>query len=343
MDTASTDPELAPGVRPEFSIDELARKAGTTVRNVRAYQDRGLLPPPQRRGRKGIYDDAHLSRLRIIGRLLERGYTLSNIGELIETWERGNDISQLLGLESAVASPWTDEVPDYVDLPTLLERFGASFSGPALDKAIELDLIQPEGPRYRVPSPRMLYAGAELVKAGIPLEDMLDVVASLRENVEEAADAMVKLVATHVFDAKYGEELPPASEMEELADLVWRLRPLVEMAVLPEVARAMEKSANRVLGDRLAQVLEHMHDRCRAGPSPGGPPLEHPGTHPHRRRLAGHPPMGRPHAPAGAAGPRLSRQQPGLGRCRRAPGRSLPRDRLRRARRRPLQRPPPHP
>lgn len=261
MDTAPPDPELAPGVRPEFSIDELARKAGTTVRNVRAYQDRGLLPPPQRRGRKGIYDDAHLSRLRIIGRLLERGYTLSNIGELIETWERGNDISQLLGLESAVASPWTDEVPDYVDLPTLLERFGASFSGPALDKAIRLDLIQPEGPRYRVPSPRMLYAGAELVKAGIPLEDMLDVVASLRQNVEEAADAMVKLVATHVFDAKYGEELPPAKDMEELADLVWRLRPLVEMAVLPEVARAMEKSANRVLGDRLARVLEHMHDR----------------------------------------------------------------------------------
>lgn len=244
--------------RPEFSIDELARKAGTTVRNVRAYQDRGLLPAPHRRGRRGIYDDAHLSRLRIIGRLLERGYTLANIGELIETWEQGNDISQLLGLESAVASPWTDEVPDYLTLPELAQKFGGVFKGPALDKAIELGIIQPEGLRYRIPSPRMLHAGSELVAAGIPLEDMLDVVASLRRNVEEAADAMVKLVATHVFDARYGDELPPASDMEDLADLIWRLRPLVEMAVLPEVARAMEKSANRFLGDRLAQVLEHM-------------------------------------------------------------------------------------
>lgn len=256
-----SDKELHPGSRPEFSIDELARKAGTTVRNVRAYQDRGLLPPPERRGRKGIYDDAHLSRLRIIGRLLERGYTLSNIAELIETWEQGNDISQLLGLETAVASPWTDEVPDYLTLPELLHKFGRAFSGRALDKAIELGIIQPEGLRYRVPSPRMLHAGSELVAAGIPLEDMLDVVASLRRNVEEAADAMVKLVATHVFDKKYGEELPPAGDMEELADLVWRLRPLVEMAVLPEVARAMEKSANRFLGDRLAQVLEHLHEK----------------------------------------------------------------------------------
>src|SRR5699024_4186862 len=98
----------------EFSIDELARKTDSTVRNIRAYQDRDLLPPPERRGRKGIYNDAHLSRLRIINRLLKRGYTLANISELIASWERGDDIGQLLGLETAVASPWTDEVPDYM-------------------------------------------------------------------------------------------------------------------------------------------------------------------------------------------------------------------------------------
>ena len=107
-------PAAAP---PEFSIDALARETGSTVRNIRAYQDRGLLPPPERRGRKGIYNDAHLSRLRIINRLLERGYTLANISELIESWERGNDIGRLLGLETAVASPWTDEVPDTSPCP----------------------------------------------------------------------------------------------------------------------------------------------------------------------------------------------------------------------------------
>lgn len=251
--------QAAPGI--ELSIDELARKSGATVRNIRAYQDRGLLPPPRRRGRKGIYNETHLSRLRIIGRLLERGYTLANIGELIETWEQGNDIAQLLGLETAVASPWTEETPDYLSLPQLMGKFGRAFSGRALDKAVELGIIRPEGLRYHVPSPRMLHAGAELVEAGVPLEDMLEVVASMRRNVEEAADAMVKLVANHVFDKKYGDDLPPPEDMPDLADLIWRLRPLVEMAVVPEVARAMEKSANRYLGDRLAHVLEHLHDR----------------------------------------------------------------------------------
>lgn len=243
----------------EYSIDELARTTGMTVRNIRAYQDRGLLPPPVRRGRKGIYNEDHLSRLRIIARLLDRGYTLSNIDELVATWEQGRDIGEILGLESAVSSPFSDEVPTYLTLSQLMKRFGNAFSGEGLQKAIDLDLIQPEGSRYRIPSPRMLHAGSELVAAGIPLVDMLDVVAHLRHNVEEAADNMVKLIATHVFD-KYGDELPPSEELPELSDLIWRLRPLVEMAVLPEVARAMEKSADRFLGDRLAQVLEHLHE-----------------------------------------------------------------------------------
>ena len=47
----------------EYRIDDLARAAGTTSRNVRAYQERGLLPPPEKRGRVGIYGDAHLERL----------------------------------------------------------------------------------------------------------------------------------------------------------------------------------------------------------------------------------------------------------------------------------------
>lgn len=231
------------------------------MRNIRAYQDRGLLPPPERRGRKGIYNDAHLSRLRIINRLLERGYTLSNISELINNWERGGDIGEVLGLETAVASPWTDEVPDYMTLPQLIKKFDGKFSRAAIKRATELDIIRPEGTRYRIPSPRMLHAGAELVRVGIPLEDMLDVVAYLRSNVEQAADGMVQLVAKHVFDEPYGgEQLPPAEDIPKLAEIIWRFRPLVEMAVLPEVARAMAKSADQHLGDRLALLMEHLHD-----------------------------------------------------------------------------------
>src|SRR3954470_22334531 len=109
----------------DYRIDDLSRAAGTTVRNVRVYQDRGLLPPPRREGRAGVYSDAHLARLRLIGRLLERGYSLANIDELLSGWEQGQDLRQLLGLEAAITGPFSEEVPTWVTLTDLVELFGA--------------------------------------------------------------------------------------------------------------------------------------------------------------------------------------------------------------------------
>jgi DNA-binding transcriptional MerR regulator len=103
------------GDHKEFTIDELALEAGSTVRNVRAYQDRGILPPPEKRGRTGIYTDVHLARLKIIGALLDRGYTLNNIRDLLSAWEQGRELNDILGLEVAVTTWQTPSVPSYLD------------------------------------------------------------------------------------------------------------------------------------------------------------------------------------------------------------------------------------
>ncbi|MBY8964174.1 MerR family transcriptional regulator [Algiphilus sp.] len=267
---AETDPVSTHVVEREYTIDELARAADTTVRNVRAYQDRGLIPPPERRGRTGYYGSEHLSRLRIIGQMINRGYTLTSIGELLEAWEHGRDIAQVMGLEAAVTSPWTDETGGYFTLPQLVKMFGGKFEPRWLVKASELGILRSEGARFYAPSPRMLRAGAELVKTGIPLDEMLDVVAKLRDNVERAANDMVRLVEHHIFD-RFGPGLPPSDEIPALGDAIWRLRPLVEVAVHAEVARAMERAATRHLGDRLAYVLDHLHDHAEtesAAPPP---------------------------------------------------------------------------
>lgn len=241
----------------EYSVAELARAAQTTVRNIRAYQDRGLIPPPERRGRVGVYNELHLSRLRIIDQMLGRGYTLSSIGEMLEAWESGTDLSGLFGLESAVSSPWTDEVEKQYTLAELVKMFGGGFNVRWLVKAADFNILIPEGARFRAPSPRMIHAGAELVRAGIPLDEMLDVVGKLRRNVEEAADSMVQLVEKYLFDP-YGKGLPPPDEVPRLGEIIWRLRPLVEMAVHAEVARAMELAATRHLGGRLATILDRL-------------------------------------------------------------------------------------
>lgn len=237
----------------DYRVDELAREAGTTVRNLRAYQDRGLLPPPRREGRVGIYSDAHLARLRLIGQLLERGYTLANIGELIEGLERGHEIGDLLGLGEALTGPWSDEVPDYVTPEELLAMFGEQASLEVLEDAITFGILEVEGERFKVASPRLLHAGAELAAAGIPLPVVFEELRKLRRDIDRVAARMVDMADAHIFEP-YGDELPPPKDIPRLTEVIRRLRPLAEMVVDAELTRAIERHIRAKLGDHLGRL-----------------------------------------------------------------------------------------
>jgi DNA-binding transcriptional MerR regulator len=235
----------------EYRIDELAGAAGMTVRNVRVYQDRGLLPPPRREGRVGVYSEAHLARLRLIGQLLERGYTFGHIAELIEAWQRGRDLTQVLGLEQVLTDPWSDEIGDYVTGGQLAAMFG-QIDPAALDRAIELGVIRPEGDRFAVPSPQLLHAGAELVAAGIPLGAVLDLDRAIAASAEAIAAALVTAVAAHLVPDPPRDAVMTDHELAGLAALIRRLRPLAQMSVQANLAQAMERKVRSVLGERMA-------------------------------------------------------------------------------------------
>jgi DNA-binding transcriptional MerR regulator len=255
--TADTQPVTGQTAR-EYTVDELARVAGTTVRNVRAYQDRGLLPAPEIRGRTGYYNHNHLARLRIIAGMLGRGYTLNSIGELMVAWQEGRNLTELLGLEVAVTQPFVEELPETTTLQKLKDDFGGEFSAATLSKAVSLDVVRMRGKALEIPSPRLMAAGRALAAYGIPLEEMLDLIAGLRANVERVAQGMVEMVARHVVDPEWQGGLPPSDKIGDLAAVIWNLRPLVEKAVLPEVSRAMHKALENQLGDRLSVVMDHL-------------------------------------------------------------------------------------
>ncbi len=64
-------------------VEELATTAGVPVDTIRYYQGRGLVPPPQRKGRVGWYGTEHLARLARIRELAAHGLTLATIGRLL--------------------------------------------------------------------------------------------------------------------------------------------------------------------------------------------------------------------------------------------------------------------
>lgn len=212
----------------EYRIDDLAREGGTTVRNVRVYQDRGLLPPPRKQGRTGFYDESHLARLRLITRLLERGYTFSVIGELLQTWQRGQRLEDVLGLEDVVTQPWSTERPARMTMTDLRRLFGKQATPAALKRAGQLGLLERNGVSWTAPSPRLLEAGGALVAAGVPLPVVLDVAEALQKDLSVVAHRFVDLVVQRLLP---GEDLPSPDATGSVADVLTALRPQAAVAV----------------------------------------------------------------------------------------------------------------
>jgi DNA-binding transcriptional MerR regulator len=236
----------------EYRIDELARRAGTTVRNVRAYQERGLLAPPRRVGRAGVFDDDHLERLRLIGQMLDRGYTLASIGEMLAAWESGHGVEEVLGGAPPVA------MPTHVTADWLVEEFGTGgFGGDeaaALQAALDLGILEPDGERFRVTNVRLLRAASELAAAGVPLDALAEHGRALRDDVERIARRFVDLVEVHVFQPHAGA-LPTPEEAGRLAEVAQRLRPLADLAVLGELGQAIDAETRRRLAAYLHKLL----------------------------------------------------------------------------------------
>jgi DNA-binding transcriptional MerR regulator len=92
--------QAPPAVRgADLTVEQLATTLGTKVSTIRLYQREGLLPPPEVRGRVAFYLPAHVARLRLIGRLQERGFSLAAIRALLDTWQRGGSLDDLVGVE----------------------------------------------------------------------------------------------------------------------------------------------------------------------------------------------------------------------------------------------------
>ncbi len=76
---SSTDPSPH-----QLTIGQVAERTGLSVRNIRAYQSRGLLQRPEVRGRVGYYGKEHLERVALIQRFHALGFNLQSIATLVE-------------------------------------------------------------------------------------------------------------------------------------------------------------------------------------------------------------------------------------------------------------------
>ncbi|MFF5255736.1 MerR family transcriptional regulator [Streptomyces leeuwenhoekii] len=205
--------------RREYRTEELARLAGITVRTLRFYRERKLLPPPRREGRIAWYDDHHLARLRTISALLERGHTLNGIAELADAFDHGRDVGDLLGLGEP-----TEETPVRLTPEELADHFAGQATPENLAAALELGYLGTDGEEIVHISRRLLEVSSALVREGIPLADVLAAGARVREHADALAGIFADLILRHATEA----DLP-------------RLRPLARSVVEAELSLALDR------------------------------------------------------------------------------------------------------
>lgn len=232
----------------KLRIDELATESGTTSRNIRAYQARGLLPPPELEGRTGYYGDGHLHRLRLIDELQGRGFSLEAIRQTLDIWSTGGDLGDLLGFQHLLTAPLSDEEPITFTPDQLRERFPEVAGDPALmERAFSLGLIEvDEQGDLRAPSPMIIEAGTELQRLGIAADVILDLVTGIRADVDDIARRFLELVSEHLI-APMLEGREGAATGPELVDALQRLRPIALEVVRPFLAQALAVEIDRTV------------------------------------------------------------------------------------------------
>ncbi|APT11349.1 MULTISPECIES: MerR family transcriptional regulator [Mycobacterium avium complex (MAC)] len=238
----------------EYRIEDLARLAGTTTRNIRVYRDRGLLPPPLRVGRIALFNDTHLTRLRLITSMLDRGYTIAHVREMLSAWEQGKNLGDVLGLETAIVGTWTTEKPETMSLAEAQRLVG---DPRAFERLVALQVIRVDGTRATLTRPKLIEAFNEIRGYGVEFDKLIDLHEQIVPEIDKISDMLVRAGAEHVLDRiKPGEPLPADAEIAELITMLVRFRTQAVATVTATLASSIEANIESLVSRILADYLE---------------------------------------------------------------------------------------
>ncbi len=244
-----------------MTIDELARRTGMTVRNIRAHQSRGLVAPPQVRGRTGYYGGDHLDRIELIKELQADGFNLEAIRRLLEG--AGGSSREVLDFSRTLRAPFEDEEPEIVDTEEMAKRWGGGLDASLISRAEKLGLMRSLGDgRIEILSPRLQRAGAELAELGVPPAAALEVAAKVRTHARGIARVFVELFLESVWKP-FNRAGRPEEEWPKVREALERLRPLASEAVLAIFQQVMSEEVEKATTRDIQRALRDPGKRSR--------------------------------------------------------------------------------
>ena len=219
----------------ELTVDELAARAGVTVRNLRAYAARGLLPPPRLVGRTGYYGREHVARLLLVREMLAEGYSLAMIERTLATAPQAAS-SATLALHRALLAPWLPPEPEVTTGAEIAARAAVPEDSATVDKLVELGILRRLGDgQLEVLDPPLLTAGLQVVALGVPPEALIAAQATVNEHVRQIA---------------------PEDRLAAIRDTVAGLPPAAAQALLAAFRTEMARAVEAVVGEAVSRLEE---------------------------------------------------------------------------------------
>lgn len=231
-----------------FVIEELSRRSGLTVRSLRSYQTRKLLPPPTVRGRTGYYDERHLARIELIKDLQSQGLKLTSIARMLD--EQSASDADLLRFTRTVSSLYGERTESLTTLEELVQRFDVGEgAGEVLRRALDLDLLRDLGDgTFEETSPSLLAAGDRAMDVlDLDVGELLSVIAQLRRHADAVASLYLDLFLERVWRPFLEDDQPP----ERWAEVEEALREVRGLA-----GEALVGTFELVMSSRVTEVLE---------------------------------------------------------------------------------------
>jgi DNA-binding transcriptional MerR regulator len=221
----------------DLTVHELAARTGLSVRTVRFYAGRDLLPPPRIRGRVAFYGPAHRARLELVRELQQQGYTLAAIERYFRRIPA--DASEAdLALHRTLLSPWVPDRHEELDRPSLDSRAGRPLSDDDVATMESLGFVERSvDGRFRT-TPVALGLAVSLLDLKVPVEALREAGAILQQHTRAVADELTEVFRRRIWEPfRRGEY---AATNEEMRSIIERMRPLVVQALVASYGRAAD-------------------------------------------------------------------------------------------------------
>jgi DNA-binding transcriptional MerR regulator len=245
-----------PGTTQQMTIDQLAASVSMTVRNVRAYAGRGLIPAPRLVGRTGYYGPEHVSRLQLIRDLLDRGYTLAAVEKVLQrqsTATAGHALDLLHTLEDPLGHT---EEPEEMTVDALLRLAGVEEESGYLDRLEEVGLVERvDESRVRLLRPFVVRAGAKAMALGLDRASVLALLPLLSDQLHVIAQRFVDEFRAQLWKP-FVEAGLPEDRWPAMLESIRTLLPVASQAVLAAFRDELHKVIDDALGEELGRLAE---------------------------------------------------------------------------------------